>query len=76
MMSYFSLRAAPFYKISFGVVNLYIRFHVTPPFDLFFDFRMLLTKHQKLVQTFTGGVMNVELFFFKSSFFYEVSLEM
>ena len=70
----FFFKSSIFYKVSFGVVNVCIRFHVTPPFDLFFDFGRLLTRHQKFVQTFTGGVMDDELFFFKSSSFYEVIL--
>ena len=66
----FFFKSSTFYKVSFGVVNVCIRFHVTPPFDLFFDFGRLLTRHQKFVQTFTGGVMDDELFFFESSLFY------
>ena len=67
----FFFESSLFYGIFLGVVNVYIRFHVTPPFYLFFDFGRLFTRHQKLVQTFTGGVMNDELFFFESSTFYE-----
>ena len=70
----FFIKSSTFYKVSFGVVNVSIRIHATLPFDIFFYFGRLLTRHQKFVQTFTGGVMDDELFFFKSSTFYEVIL--
>jgi len=35
----------------------------------------LFTRHHKLVQTFTSGVMDDKLFFFVRSFFMEISLE-
>ena len=54
---------------------VFIRKHATPPLDLISDYESLLNGHPKLAETFSGGVMDVKLFFFEKSSFMEVYLD-
>ena len=49
---------------------MFIQVHFTPPLDLFLNFGRLFTRHYKLVLTFTGGVMDVKLFFLERSSYF------
>jgi len=66
----FFFERSSFFGSFFGGINVFIQKHSNPPLDLFLNFGKLFNRHYKLVLTFTGGVMDVKLFFFERSSFF------